>query len=300
MLLAALAVILVAALVTYMRAGTRQPAPPPVVPSSASATPIVSPAPSPGPSLPPAPALAQLQQEVRRLEVERSVNLGVAIVPIGRAEEATQAPWQSGTLTTTEAWSTMDVPIAIAVLRSDKQPEDLDYLFSRALLEGSSAGDDALWSFLGSDEVAAARTTAVLRDGVDSTTVIPVVSPRAGSSGHTQAIWSASDQARFMAGAYCMPDAWPVLTKLGEMPPDRAWGLSRLPRAQAKGGTGVTVAGNEVVRQLGVVTLADGSKVGVSIIAAALDGTALTATKAVDELADELPKMAIGLGTGHC
>lgn len=300
MLLAGLAVLLVVALVGYLRMGSSEPAPPPVVASSASPTPVVSPTPSPGPSLPPAPALAGLAQEIRRIELEHSVNLGVAIAPIGQAEQVTQSPWQSGTLTTTEAWSTMDVPIAIAVFRSDKQPEDLDYLFSRALLEGSSAGDDALWSFLGSDEMAAAKTTAVLRDGGDYNTVVPVASPRQGSSGHTQAIWSTSDQARFMAGAYCMPDAWPVLTKLGEMSPDRGWGLSRLTRAQAKGGTGVTVAGNELVRQMGVITLGDGSKVGVSIIAAALDGTAQTATTAVNELANGLPTKAIGLGTGHC
>ena len=48
--------------------------------------------------------------------------------------------------------------MALAILDQERQPQQRDYMFNKALADDSAAGDEALWAFLGTPEQAASAT----------------------------------------------------------------------------------------------------------------------------------------------
>lgn len=275
--------------------------PPPNTSSSPSSSRTPTPTSTVINTLPPAPGQPQLTLAIDQLEKTYSVSLGVAIAPIARAGEATVAPWYAGSLATGPAWSTSTAPVALAVLRGQRQPEDLDYLLNRAVVESSSAGEDALYTFLGTPTEAASQINKVFRDAADPITTIPdEASVRAGVSAPHQMLWGVRSQAQFAGTLYCMPDSWQLLTKMDDQPSTDRWGLGMLGRTQFLNGFGPEPNGVISVRQMAVATLADGSKVGVSVIAMATDGTFLTSQRALNEVAPLIFALAKGFGGHTC
>lgn len=279
-----------------------RPAPPPLVAANGP-----SPSSSPSPLLPtatptPAPAikLPELDKAIHAIESTRKVSLGVAISPLSPVGRPTTYPYEGGTLRTGEAWSTIDVVLALAVVRESKQPEDLDYLLTRAIVESSPAGDDALWAFLGNDAAAAQKTVNILRSAGDNSTVVPEGRTRPQYSPYSQTLWSNAAQSQFAAALYCMEDSWPILTRMDDEPVARKWGLSALPRTQSRSGSGPQTNGTILVRQFGAVTLQDGTRVGIGLAAVAVDGTEETAITALDELVAKVYSLAHGFRAGSC
>lgn len=277
-----------------------RPAPPPPVASSGSrpsATPSASTLPTADPAS--APSLPELEAAVAEIEARHWVNLGVAIAPLSPVGQARMAAYEAGTIRNGEAWATIDIAIALAVKREPKQPEDLNYLLNRAIIESSPAADDALWSFLGSAEDASDKVEAILREAGDVTTVVRSTSSDPQVPAYATSLWSNREQARFGAAIYCMPGTWTVMNRMDDQPAADRWGLGRLPRTQFKGGSGTQPNGTVLLRQFGAVTLGDGSRVGVGLAAVARSGGESAAKEAANELADALYNHATGFA-GSC
>ncbi|MDR0435754.1 MAG: hypothetical protein LBH11_03180 [Propionibacteriaceae bacterium] len=245
------------------------------------------------------PDQPELAQTIAFLENKYLVSLGVAIAPISLPGRAVMYPWYAGTLATGLAWETADIATAVAVLLEPKQPEDPDYLLRRALHESSSAGDMALWQFLGVPDEAAAKTMAVLASYGDHDTVIPVVSSDPGYSPYAQTRWALADQAMFAGGMYCTTEGQRALRHMSLLHRDFSYGLALLPGASVRSGHGIELGGATSVRQVGIVSPYGGVPYAVSIQVVAIDGTLDTAKAALNELAPAIYAFTRGI-EGYC
>jgi hypothetical protein len=241
----------------------------------------------------PAPEQPALEAAIAALESEYQVSLGVGLAALSAGEAAMNA-WTGGSISTGPAWATIDIPVALAVMAEPKQPNDLNYLLERAIVESSNAGGDALWQFLGDNEQAATKTEDVLRASGDLTTAVARVSDASTTPLAAQTRWTLGNQSAFAGWLYCSDQAFPLLLKMSERPATGGFGLATLPRTQVKSGWGAEPNGTVSVRQLGVVLLSDGSRVGVSMIAVAGDGSLATAQAALTELATRIAASATG------
>jgi hypothetical protein len=190
----------------------------------------------------------------------------------------------------------------LAVLHESKQPDDIDYLFERALQNASSAGDLALWEFLGTSEQAAEKTTAVLRGVGDYKTQIPDTSPEATIAPFTLTKWGLNDQARFMAGLFCSADGWQITDRLVSpaSPNDFGFATPGLFKANSvKTGWGTEVNGSVSVRQAAMNVLSQGHTVGLSAVVVSSDRSLSTAEAAMNALAEAVAQYAVGF-QGHC
>ena len=258
-----------------------------------SPTPTSTPSDVPTPG--PAPELPDLVAELERIQDEQGVTLGLSIVPISPVGAPLLEPYVWGS-DGGNAWSTLDVVIALAVIRNAKQPEDVDYLLNRAISQSSPAGDEALWAYLGDASTAAAKTTTKLRIFGDLETEVATSSSTHPAAPFNDTNWSNTGQALSIASMYCLDDTWPILSRLNQ--PANPWGLETLARTPVKSGGGQLSNGSMEVRQLGLVLLADGNRIGVGLSAVADDGTAATAQNAITELAPFLYQVT-GFA-GHC
>ena len=122
-------------------------------------------------------------------------------------------------------------------------------------------------------EHVARQVQAVLRSAGDADTLVQSRRVRPGFTAFGQTNWSLANQATFMAALPCLKHSDEVLDLMGEVESDQRWGIGAmgLP-AQFKGGWGPGLAGGYLVRQMGIVTLADGSRIGMSIASEPADG----------------------------
>lgn len=196
-----------------------------------------------------------------RLQEQLSGPAGVAVFPVGSTRSAdllTVGTWKSGV-----AWSTSKVPVTIAAQRRSTSKATRSRS-TKAITVSDNRAAEQLWASLGTPRKAAARTQDVIRDAGDRSTVVQSRRVRAGFTAFGQTTWDLDDQARFAAGLPCLPDAKNVVSLMGQITRSQRWGLGQLPRTRFKGGWG-PVGRGYLVRQLGVITLPDGSKVGVAI-----------------------------------
>ena len=217
--------------------------------------------------------------------------IGLAIAPIASPGGVTTLPWVGGSLSTSLAWQTIDVPVAIAVVQDSNQPQDLDYLLKTSIGQDSPAGDEALWQFLGTPQDSNDKTTAVLAATGDAATTLPTSTD--GSNVFTDVWWTDADAAQFMGVAFCMSPSWSVFYHLPQGGQVGGFGLASLPNSLVRTGSG-DVSGlysGTTVRQIGVITLNNGARVGVSMSAFANDGTAGTADQAMTAVAALLPAL---------
>lgn len=215
---------------------------------------------------------------------------GAAIAPVGgQSRVETAGPWQSGV-----AWSTIKVPLAVGVARSDAGQLEAA---ASAITASDNQAAEALWAALGGGQAAASAVTTVLADGGDTDTWVPAVHTRAGYSIFGQSQWSLADQARFAASLPCLPGAGRVVELMGQVTPDQQWGLGRISGARFKGGWGPGEAGGYLVRQFGLVPAAGGD----TAVALAVEApTFESGTAALSAMADELSRQLPGVVGGAC
>lgn len=209
------------------------------------------------------------------------------------------APVTAGALSTGSAWSTIKVPIALAVLHDVGGPQGLSATqrqqVESALTASDNAAAAALFEYLAERHggVAGAATAVAdrLRAAGDAGTVVSTQG-RDGFSPYGQTDWSLAAQERFMAGLVggCVADADSteyVLEVMGRVTSD-TWGLGSIGvPARWKGGWGPGTDGRYLVRQMGVIDL-DGKQLIVSIAARADDGQYATGQAIATQLAQRV------------
>jgi hypothetical protein len=223
----------------------------------------------------PAPArsvpTAALSQSFAALSQRLGGSVGLAYAPVGLAQPAASL----GGLIEGVGWSTMKIPVAIATVKAAKAHPSRDTLRLMRLAITASDNDAAmaLWSGLGSPTVAAAQTQAVLREGGDTTTVVPSERLRPEYTPFGQSNWSLAAQATFAASLPCLADTGLVLELMGQITAGQRWGMGLLAATVAfKGGWGPGTGGAYLVRQMAVVHLGDGSRIGLALAAQPADG----------------------------
>lgn len=253
-------------------------------------------------------------------------HVAVAIAPVGPAPvspiilsghpEAGQPPAGGDGPEDLVAWSTIKVPLALAVIdragadssttspgedssdagvtTSDGSgiPEDLDPM----LRASDNAAADRAWASLGDPRRAAAQVQAVLRSGGDRHSRVPSEVTVPGYSAFGQTEWALRDQAIFTARLPCLDGYREIAEPLTEVDPIQLWGVASLDGAVSKAGWGSTAEGY-VVRQLAVLPAGRG-QVAVSLQALAADHA--SAVSALDALAEALAEVIPTLEGGRC
>lgn len=210
--------------------------------------------------------------------------MGLAFAPVGRGQPATSL----GELREGVAWSTMKVPVAIATLRAADAPPSRQTLrlIRLAITQSDNDAAMALWSGLGSPADAAAQTQAVLREGGDTTTVVPATRRRPEYTPFGQSSWSLAAQAIFAASLPGLAQAGPVLELMGQVTPSQRWGVGALTAAVAfKGGWGPGVDGAYLVRQMAVLECPGRERAGLALAARPADGRFDTGVSNLNALA---------------
>jgi len=209
--------------------------------------------------------VANLSESFESLSKRLGGSIGLAYAPVGLKQ-----PVKSfGDLRGGVAWSTMKIPVAIATVNeanAHPNQDSLQRLMRLAITESDNAAAVELWSQLGSPSTAAARTQAVLRQGGDMTTLVPSVPFRSEYTSFGQSNWSLAAQATFAASLPCLANAGPVLELMCQVASTQRWGIGILNTTDAfKGGWGPEENGAYLVRQMAVVRLTDGSRIGLSL-----------------------------------
>jgi hypothetical protein len=170
------------------------------------------------------------------------------------------------------AWSSIKVPIAVAVIRRGGGGRNRQ-LLRRAITASDNQAAEQLWSGLGSPASAGQSVERTLAAAGDATTAVQTRRVRAGFTSFGQTRWPLTSQQRFMAGMPCLRASDPILRLMSDIIPSQSWGLgsSGLP-ARFKGGWGPGSSGRYLVRQLGLLELPNGRPVAVTMATIASDG----------------------------
>jgi len=171
--------------------------------------------------------------------------------------------YKAGTLTTTNAWSTIKVPIVVAAI--DANPDLADSDLVEATLRWSDNGTAwTLWKTLGSTPEARAEAVEDILAATGDTSTKVKVAPDE-PYGATQ--WSLHHQARFMSNLRCLDNADVVLDYMGDVIDEQRWGLGQFRDADFKGGWGPDDDGTYQARQMGIVPAKDGGDITIVLAA---------------------------------
>ncbi|MDR2279832.1 MAG: hypothetical protein LBE07_03135 [Gordonia sp. (in: high G+C Gram-positive bacteria)] len=218
--------------------------------------------------------------------------VGVAIVPVGGGE-----PLLFGDQTVRDAWSTIKAPLGLAAERK----HGMSRTEANAVVDSDNGSARVLTRSLGTPEEATEALSDVLREGGDTVTVPP---PHRGSShpmlGETQ--WSLADSGTWTANLPCMTGSDHILELMRDVADVQEWGVRRLgdERTAVKGGWGPASDGGYVVRQIGIVTLHDGSQIAVSTSTHTPKMTFEAGTATLDDVAAWLKAEFDSLPGGRC
>jgi hypothetical protein len=170
------------------------------------------------------------------------------------------------------AWSSIKVPIALAVVRRNGVRRSRE-LLRRAITASDNQAAEQLWSSLGAPRTASQAVERVLATTGDTTTIVETKHVRAGFTSFGQTRWPLISQQRFIAGLPCLRASGYVLRLMGEVIASQRWGLgsSGLP-ARFKGGWGPDTSGRYLVRQMGLLELPNGRHVALTVATIAADG----------------------------
>lgn len=225
-------------------------------------------------------------------EVEQAhpdAEVAIALAPVGGDEK----PRVVGTAPRLIAWSTIKVPLSLAVIRSDASG---DAGIEAAITASDNESAMRLWEGLGAGEQAAEAVRAELRRGGDARTRVPPWVTVPGYSPFGQAAWRLTDQATFTAALPCLSGSSTVTDAMGRVVEGQRWGLGRIEGARFKGGWGSTPDGY-VVRQLGLLP---GTKGETAAAVQVRTGTHEQGTAIASELADVVERHRADLPTGSC
>lgn len=239
------------------------------------------------------PIPSQLATDYESLAAGVNAQIGMAFAPVGRPE-AVEAlgQWSDG-----PAWSTIKVPLSVALLRETGEgPVTSD--IRAAITASDNAAAQAIWDQLGAHRTAAEKVEAVLATAGEAVEVnSEVTRPGFSASGQTQ--WSLADQARYLAHAACDPQAKPVLDLMGEIVTSQRWGLGNVDGARFKGGWGPGPDGRYLVRQYGLISGPHGD-VAVAIAGVASSGGFADGTAVLSRISEWLGDHAAELPSGGC
>lgn len=262
--------------------------------TASTSAPSSSTTPSPTTSSTPPTESAELERAlvVDLEEVMRThdgAEVSVALAPVGSPGRTEVV----GEATPLVAWSTIKVPLALAVLRSGHAaPADT----TAALTASDNAAAQRLWESLGSGASASDAVESELRRGGDTRTEVPPEVTVPGYSAFGQSTWRLADQASFTAALPCLRGASPVTEAMGRVIGGHRWGLGGIDGARLKGGWGPTPEGY-VVRQLGIVP---GAKGGTAAALQVRTGTHAQGTAIMDAVAAVIEQHRGDLPTGSC
>ena len=174
--------------------------------------------------------------------------MGLAVAPIGTGRPVEEL----GTLRGGVAWSTIKVPLALAVAARAPTPRD-EELIDASLTESDNDASLALWERLGPPEVAASAVQDVLAAAGDSSTRVEANVLRPGFTPFGQTQWSLAAQVRLMAALPGLPHADEIRARMRRVVPEQRWGLGVLGEdVELKGGWGPDPDGRHLVRQMGI------------------------------------------------
>lgn len=233
-----------------------------------------------------------LAADFKDLQPSLGGHAGMAIMPVGGTRLSAMGDWTTG-----PAWSTMKVPLTLAVLRGNGNTST--YQMSAAITESDNAAADGLWQSLGTPDRAAQAVEGVLHEGGDTTTKVPATRSRPDYSAFGQAQWSLADQVRFASRLPCLPDSDTVLNLMGQVVWGQQWGVGRLDDARYKGGWGPDPAGGYLVRQFGLVATPTG-QMAIALAAQANSGRFDEGTQILDKLVGLVGKHLGELPAGQC
>jgi len=223
----------------------------------------------------------------RRLERKLGGTSGLAVSAVGLDPMVREV----GTLREGVAWSTIKVPIAMAVeRRADGHPSASEQsLLTRAITASDNSAGVALWSSLGTPDAAAAAVQGILAEAGDTSTRVETQVLRPGFTSFGQTHWSLVAQQHFIAGLPCLPNSAPVRSLMEQVVADQRWGLGSLGAdTQFKAGWGPEPDGRYLVRQMGIVRLTGGRSLAVSMATMPADRTFETGTANLTEIAQWL------------
>jgi len=203
--------------------------------------------------------------------------VGLAVAPIGTEPVVEEL----GTIRGGVAWSTIKVPLALAVAARDPGERD-EGLIDAALIVSDNDAALALWERLGPPEAAAAAVQDVLAAARDIATRVETQVLRAGFTPFGQTEWSLAAQVRLMAALPDLPHADEIRSRMRRVVPEQRWGLGTLgANVELKGGWGPDPDGRHLVRQMGIV----GGVLAVALAAVPADGVFESGTAILDRLA---------------
>ncbi|WP_083534061.1 hypothetical protein [Gordonia desulfuricans] len=242
------------------------------------------------------PAAAKLANGFRRQGFGPGV--GVVLVPVGGSATialGSQTPARV-------AWSTIKVPLAIAAQRNAADDDaEIGELVESAIINSDNSAALRLRKSLGSPTEARKKVTAVLRDGGDDTTEVVTITQPDETFGLT--VWPLTGSAQFTAGLPCLADSAQVVRYMGQVAGVQQWGVEvmRGPKSTAvKGGWGPSDDGGEEVRQIGLITHADGQRTAVAMSSYVTGQTMGEGTATLDRVARWLNQNLALLPRGRC
>lgn len=290
---AAISVLLTGTLWVLHHAAIGRRAIPAPTDSAASNAPESPTAPQP-PAAPTPSARAELAAAFQEFSDALGAQVGLAYAPVDNREQVTTlGTWSSG-----PAWSTIKVPLSLALLRQQDTRTVSDSMRS-AITASDNDAAERIWQALGAHETAAVKVQSVLAEAGKPVPEVPSEVTRPGFSVFGQTRWSLSDQVRFLAYAACDPRDKPVLDLMGEVIDSQRWGLGTMANTKFKGGWGPGRDGSYLVRQYGLLTVA-GGQIAVAIAAVAGSGGFGEGTAVLSQVASWLQNHQEALGGGRC
>ncbi|WP_328354323.1 class A beta-lactamase-related serine hydrolase [Mycobacterium sp. NBC_00419] len=223
-----------------------------------------------------------------------SADIGLAYAPVGaEGRVTTLGTWSSG-----PAWSTIKVPLALALLRQDGT-QSVSGAMRSAITASDNGAAQSMWDELGAHQGAADKVQSILAEAGDPTPLVPSEVTRPGFSAFGQTLWPLSDQVRFLARAACDPRDAPVLDLMGEVVSGQRWGLGTIDGSRFKGGWGPGTDGLYLVRQYGIVDTPEGHTV-VALAAVPDSGGFGDGTAVLNRMAAWLQEHLGEIGGGRC
>ncbi len=228
------------------------------------------------------PSLLVTADDRARFEALQSTiegDVGLAVTPIGTGRPVEEL----GSLRGGVAWSTIKVPLALAVAARAPTPRD-EELIDAALTVSDNDASLVLWERLGPPNVAAAAVQDVLAAAGDSSTRVEAKVLRPGFTPFGQTLWSLAAQVRLMAALPGLPHSESIRARMRRVVPEQRWGLGVLgDDVELKGGWGPDPDGRRLVRQMGLV-----GSLAVALAALPADGSFESGTAILDRLAQWL------------
>ena len=245
-------------------------------------------------------ATGNLEGDLKEIEESTGHKVGVAVVAPGSSDVMSAGSWAGG-----RAWSTINVPLAIAAERlannavgavNDPYGNHCDYgKVSDATADAVGKSNNCaawwLWQSVGGDGGNGANSvSAVLRDGGDNSTNV-VATGDGASLTASRTVWSLKDQAVFVANLSSVNGSGNIMKYMNSQNAnDKKAGLNVFDKSASKGGWGSGVGA--ATRQFGLVKMSNGQCMAVAIGANYFDSSYDVLTKIAQALKDneaELP-----------